>query len=650
MDLAKTITSLAILKVNWETKKIDYVEIFVPFIVHLIFKNEYKTVEVKKIKEDFEKEYGLTLPYHPLVTILERVRVRGFIQRQEQLLFVPVKEKIIEKDFSRISEDQERKINKIIGEFIIFCREKFKKNFEKNEAEKIFLDFLKDTDYKMIFSASDETIFPEVNVSKIGKYLIGKYIYNARIDQPEVFRYIVDVAIGQILAQTILYKEYSSYKCNLKGINYYLDVGIVFALMGMSGEEKRDAQEELVKTLQDAGANIYVFEHTLQEYIANLQYCLYWIDKPEIDFVRAKKTLRYLINNEYTASDVELEIVQSSKKIEKYNIKIIKKPGYENYKYQIDEVALKQAIIYTYKRYNNYFVAEEKEETIKKDIDSISAIIRLREGARPRSLKMASHVLITTNPALAKACNLFENKNDGSEGYHIPSCLNDIFIGTLVWLLTPAKTKILNEKRIIADSYAAIQPDEALISKYFAEIHKLKSNNHIKEEDYYLLRQSRVAFSILQEKTLGDSDNFSSQTAQEILDELKDKYKIEGEKKYKEEKERHIKTESILGDLKKDFEDIKNQKIAQERNTVEFCKKASICLGWLIFIIALIIEIILVIKIVRLRFSGAPRISYEIIAGAMLLLGSCFGFNLLKFKFYTVEKINSLLSSMLIKK
>ena len=51
----KAIASLAIIKVNWDVQKKDYIQNFVPFIVALIRKNRYSIIDidvVKKIKPE----------------------------------------------------------------------------------------------------------------------------------------------------------------------------------------------------------------------------------------------------------------------------------------------------------------------------------------------------------------------------------------------------------------------------------------------------------------------------------------------------------------------------------------------------------------------------------------------------------------------
>jgi len=100
----KTISSLAFLKANWDRFGQDYLENFVPFIVTLINRKKYKAIDIPSIRRDFEKEFGLSIPYHPMISILNRTKKRGYIAKTGQDIFVPDNQKVIEDDFGGITK------------------------------------------------------------------------------------------------------------------------------------------------------------------------------------------------------------------------------------------------------------------------------------------------------------------------------------------------------------------------------------------------------------------------------------------------------------------------------------------------------------------------------------------------------------------
>jgi hypothetical protein len=79
-----TIASLAILKVNWDYLKKDYIESFVPFVATLIKTRKYPTVEVNTLCEDFSRDYGLIIPFHPMMSILKRAKKKGASKKESR--------------------------------------------------------------------------------------------------------------------------------------------------------------------------------------------------------------------------------------------------------------------------------------------------------------------------------------------------------------------------------------------------------------------------------------------------------------------------------------------------------------------------------------------------------------------------------------
>src|SRR3546814_19838566 len=68
---------------------------------------------------------------------------------------------------------------------------------------------------------------------------------------------------------------------------------------------------------------------------------------------------------------------------------------------------------------------------------------------------------------------------------------------------------------VIAFSYAALQPSNALLDKYLGEIDKLEKQGTISERDHQLLRSSDLAQKELMNLTLGEEVALTEQTVTE---------------------------------------------------------------------------------------------------------------------------------------
>lgn len=576
------ITSLAVLKVNWDYLKKDYIENFIPFIATLIKKCNYGVIDVNTVCNDFKKEFGLIIPYHPMCTILTRAQKRGLIEKHAYGSLKPNKDKVDKYEFTKITDEQIRKQEKIIKEFIAFAKRVYSVELSKEGADAAFISFLKDHDLDILIASHQSTVLPAIKSSNEKKFLIYKFIKNAHESEPEVFRFIVDIAVGYILASAILYDKFDKFAGKLRKIKFYFDTRCILRLIGTEGQEKKDAYIEFLKTLADEGGQLFIFQHTYEEIMGILEDALRRVGSSNYDPSLASPVLRYFVENNYKSSDVERFIVNVDSALQENKIIKTDTPDPNMYKhYQIDEKKLHDTIIEIYKEQNPNFKGSEKDAAIQKDVKSISSIYKLKNGKNPKTIKEAESIFVTTNSGLSYANRKFDI-SEASEKHNIPACLTDIFIGTLVWLQSPAKVLTLNEKKIIADCYAALQPNDTLIKKFLNEVEKLKSEKKISDNEHYLLRTHRVAMDLLEEKTMGDPNNFTDKTSEEIIEEIREVIKKEGEKKYLIEKDYHKETLLKLDTTKKEKDEI-------EKNIEERAENISATLGKILFIVLLII-------------------------------------------------------------
>lgn len=578
------IASLALLKVNWDHLKKDYVENFIPFIATLIKKHNYGVIDTNTVCYDFKKAFGLIIPYHPMCTILARAKKRGLI-RQSQGRFKPNIDKVTKFEFTSIANEQLRKQEKIVKEFMAFANKNYSVALTKDEAEAAFISFLKDHDLDILFASQDSTVLPPIKSSNEKKFLIYKFIKNAHASEPEVFKFIVDIAVGYILASAVLYSKFDKFAGKLKKTNFYFDTRCILRLIGVEGKEKKEAYIEFFKTLSEEKGNLFLFQHTYEEIMGILEDALRWVENPRYDSSLASPVLRYFVENNYKSSDVERFIVNVDRVLEENKIIKVDAPDPNKDKYyQIDEKKLNDTIVEIYKEQNPNFEESDKCAAIQRDVKSISSIYKLRKGKKPKTIKEAKSIFVTTNSKLSYANRKYEISEIG-EGHNITACLTDIFIGTLVWLQSPAKVFSLNEKKIISDCYAALQPNVILIKKFLNEIEKLKSEKKINNDEYYLLRTHRVAMELLGEKTMGDPNNFTDKTPEEIIDEIKEGIRKEGEEKYLKEKEHHKETLLKLDITMKEKEGI-------EKNIGKEAEKISAILGKVLFVIFVLLFIL----------------------------------------------------------
>lgn len=551
--MPSSITSLALIRSNWDYSRSDYLETFVPLIATLILKRDFKIIEphhVEDLKKDFTHEYGLLIPYSPIQQILRRLTKRGLLKRNEKNL-EPVVDKLQKLDLSRRSASFKGEFEDILANLKLFIAEKTEIAFDFEELENGFTNFLKQNDQAILFAADQNSFLPKVKSSRKLDHLIAEFIAHAHKNDNKLFTFLLNITIGYAITSTILYSEFNAFQGKLKGVNVYFDTTFIFDLLGIDGPFKKKLATDLVKILRKQGVNLFLLQTNFGEVEANLSECLKMMDDGKIDPTKVSNlTFKQCFQNSITNSDLEEIVIGFEDSLKTLEIRPEVVPDFtENKVYQIDENKLYDLIIDIYSSRKAKLVSsgktqeeenkeifeksEKKNNTILRDVKVLSGMYRFRKGKKPATIKDCNAIFVTTNSTLAYASREFEKK-EYNTSHTLPVAITDVFLGTLIWLQSPAEIGNLREKKLLMDCLSAMQPSEKLIKKYTEQIELLNKKGVISDDLVYLMRAHRSAYNILESKTLGDPDEVNEQSTREILDELIAQIKSEEAEKYKD--------------------------------------------------------------------------------------------------------------------
>jgi hypothetical protein len=622
----RTLISLAIIKTHWEKNKTDYIDNFIPLVASLLSKNKYTEIDLALFQIDFKKRYGLDIPKNALITIFNRAKGKKIVKRDQGKFFF--NSDYSGKEIKSIeSSDIERKFNKVVNSIIEFASKEHELDVNEKDIEEALLSFLKQHDLDILFAAKDHSVLPKVKSTKKLKYLISSFTLYAAKQEPDLFQFLSDISVGHALSGAILYSELNSFSGKLKNLNIYFDTPLILGLLGFNGEFKKSSIEELIKILNEEKANLFILETTRGELDKILSDCHGWLEKRIYDLEKATRVLRHCHREEISASDLEQKILAIDNIFQSFNIISTSVPSHiENTEFQIDEVDLKKTIknIYSsaFKNYdkNDY----SREGTINRDVKVLSGMYRFRQGFKPRTLKDSKDIFITSNTALAFASRVFETKENGTH-FTIPTCLTDVFLGTVIWMQSPQKIENLNTKKFIADCYSATQPSSDLIKKYIQEVEKLKGENKLNKDEYYILRTHRASLNLLEKKTMGDPEAFDGSSTTEILDSLMLSIKGKEQEKYEKEKEEHRETLEKLSRAIASTDKIKSNQNQKAENIAKIASK--IIFWFLTLLIAFFISVNLFPSYFNPSSNSKTIIWFSI--GIITLLNLSTGFNIL---------------------
>lgn len=516
------ITSLAILRVNYEKNR-NYLDNFIPFLVECLRLNTNTYVVLDELKEDIEQHFGMSIPYNVLENLLKRLRKKGFI-KSEHKTYIKVIDSLDSTQFKQIQNEMMIKHAQVINKLHEYVKERFQnKNliWDKNNVEDAFNKYLREHHYLVIESITNSNAIRSKDNSQFNNnFIIGSFIKKLVDEQDVVLDYIVDVVKGDMIAQALYFSTQNELSKRFKGTGIYFDTTFLVYALGYTGKTREDPCVELIELLKETGAQIYCFRQTLGEITSIIESCIIKIKRGQ------KKdnfgTLEYFISNNMSAADLEFEIQQLEDKLyRELGIMVKDNPPY-TFDHNIDVSGLTE--------YLKSNILYRSTLALDNDVESINSISRLRNGIKKYQVEECKAIFVTTNTILTYRVNEFFRKD--YNGRYIPLSMTDIDLTTILWLKKPSKWPNLPLKRVIADSFASIQPTERQWNEYMIEVEKLKKVKTISEEQYVILKQADTVPLAIMEATLGiEEEIFTKGTIDEIYRLVEERIKMEEKEK-----------------------------------------------------------------------------------------------------------------------
>ena len=510
---SQTVLSLAVLQVNWDKHRKDYLENFLPMVVECIRLSKNDVISTSELKQDLESRFGLRFPESALGIILRRLRKRDYL-RVENKTYYRNMANLASLTFHETQQKIITMHDALINKMVEFCKKEFTFICTLEEAEINLLAFLKENDLLIMAAVTTGTLIPDVTpASKSGKYYVAKYINHLQDTKSAELDYLEKVIEGNMLANAIFLPDPMRAGQKFRKTKLFFDTTFLIYALGYAGKPRQDPCTELLEMLYETGADLRCFPHTVNEIVGILDSCARRMRSGQRSDPFG--TVDYFIEKEYTDSDIQLLINNLRKNLNSLRIQIEEKPPYTS-EYVIDEDTFSKAL--------ESEIHYQNPEAKNRDVDSISAIMRLRHLQEYCFVEECRALLITTNYGLAKVSRSFFYK--GTPERVVSPCITDSSLTTLLWLKKPLKMPDLPMKRIIADCYAALQPDLQLIQAYLNKIQQIEQRGEITPDEVLMLRHSLEAKQALMDLTSGDEEVFEHVTVQEILELVKKRMQV----------------------------------------------------------------------------------------------------------------------------
>jgi hypothetical protein len=527
----RSLLSLCLVNTLWHKYKKTYVDNFVPLMATTIIKHNYHKIENKDIKrliDDFVTDFEIPLKYSPTLAILQKCKKNGILRLTGRSYYV--NHAIANKfDLSKDIEENTYKQNKFLSEFKKFVNFEIEEDISDDIVSNLVLSFIENNDVGLfLFSGStDGSLLPNAKLPhayKRYRYLFDKFVSKIYNEDRDLFKILVEIALGSIATNALLFSFSSRTTESIKDSIIYLDTSIILRLIGVDERENCEAASCFLESIRSSGGILKIFTHTYEETIEVLETSTGWIESNNFDPAKANRATLFFRQEGYKKSDVELIISSLDRILNDNNIAVEDAPDYTFENVKINERSLQEIFENEILRRDKSFQKELYQRRTLRDISSICAISRLRSNIKYiRTIKEAKYVFVTLNGALSYANYSYNREFKRNKKWDIQECISDVFLGTYLWVSTPQIASTINSFKIKAVALSAIRPDPEMEQALQAEAKKLLEKGTITEDDYILVTTSHMIKDLLSDKHFGDAALINESSIYGILEEVKDR-------------------------------------------------------------------------------------------------------------------------------
>lgn len=544
----KLLSTLAVLKANWDSNNRTYLDNFVPFVVDAAVSTGQDRVPIPDIAALVRERFGIPMPDGVVATVVKKAIRQGFGSRDENC-FVLDAQRSAASDLTADRAKAVRQERALLAKLVDFAKGHFDTELTENEAEVALLAHVERHAVpllRMILKGEGyEGSLVDEHAAQ--DFIVSSFILDLSHRDPEGFDYLESIVKGSMLASVLYLPTPAQVDRSFQKTTLYFDTPILLKALGYEGDPARDAARELLDLAYRSGADLACFEHTVDEVRGVLSSNATALSRLGKGGTPARGVEAYFIANKVTPSDVELILARLEKNIASLRVVVREKPPAVE-ALTVDERELETALAED--------VLYARRGTLLNDLDSLTATFRARRGQTSAQLETARAVFVTSNSSLYGVARRFFYSGQRDVW---PVAMGDHELGTLLWLKLPLAAPSLPQRQVIADCLAAMEPGPRLWGAYLLEIDKLKEQSDLSESDYFLLRYTTEAKQALMEKTLGSAEYVSPELVDQVLEEARVALTEPHRKIAQEANELHDEAEKRAAAMEQQLDAIKQQ-------------------------------------------------------------------------------------------
>ncbi len=557
----------------------NYLDLITPFVINLLPRKKGDKIDHNKILQRLNDEYGFEdMPANVLTSILSRnSKAKGILERRNNEFFLKETH-----DYSKFEEDRLRMKGLteeiILGLFDYLQSKTSIKGVTYEESQVRLIGFL--TYYGLAVIRRIEDLKSVTIKNDQNNYHVARFIIQEHEKDSPIFHKILELVKGFFIYKSIYFfstEQKKSIDSKLKGTVFYFDTRLLIHALGYDREEDKRATRELIKLIRENGGTVKAFKHNKDEVAGILT--KYAKDRDS----RNSFSLEYFNNNCYEEIDVLRLRDSLDINLERNYIKTIDIPEYGivktddlNDKGYLDLKELKAKLEENLK-FNG---KNPKEASVQNDVESVSAISRLRGKSKRCTVEDCKAVFVTTNSIIVRT--LFDLFIDRFSKGEISFAINEIDLTAILWLKSFDKKTELPCLKLLENAYAACCPTRDVMDAFVEKVIQLENEGEISSDIALLMRTQHTIKNDILELTENDRSRISAEVVIKVKDEFIKNIRKEDEAKIavleKENREYKLKKAKAYLEAENDAKD------ESERYKSNLTLLGKILFGGLIFI------------------------------------------------------------------
>lgn len=486
MENPSALVTVAMLTTYLSKEHKDYLDIITPFVLKTFPKNIGEKIDLEHITSILRSDFGFEdFPMNVLKKILERCSKRqGYLKKENKEYYL--KRTYDYKTFDKNQNEIRKSIDEVINSLYSYFNKNIKR-LSKENVTNIFIDFMEYYGYSVM---NNFDRLKGLTKNEKNNYHVARFIINEYENDTNVFNSLLEIIKGFYVYKAIYFfssGKKKTFSSRLLRTSVYLDTRIVINALGYHLNEDKKATRELLRLINDSGGVVKVFEHTVGEI------CSILTKYARDPMSRATMNLDYFDRNAYESTDVIRVRDKIRLKLQEIKIEVVDTPDQsvsseDNLKDMgfIDIVELKTYIEKCYLEVGK----RPKSENIERDVESISAISRIRGKLTNPSLESCKAIFVTPNSIITKATN--ELYSDRFSKGEISFIINEMDLTALLWLRTFDKKSDLPNLKLLEIAYSALRPTDEIISVFNDKVVILEQEGRISGQEALLMRTQHV--------------------------------------------------------------------------------------------------------------------------------------------------------------